>query len=142
MTTREDVIREARSWIGTSYAHQHRVKGAGVDCAGLLTGTGKALGLTTFDVTNYLAFPQGQELLQRCNEHMTRVPIAKMLAGDAVVLRITRQPQHIGILADYALGGFSMIHADSKIGRVVETPLDRRWLDRVVAAYRLPGIEA
>jgi cell wall-associated NlpC family hydrolase len=134
------VIREARSWIGTQYRHQHREKGQGVDCAGVLTGLGRNLGLTTFDVTNYLRFPDGQELLALCDAHMQRIPIASMRAGDAVVMRIKRAPQHLGILADYPLGGFTMIHADSQIGRVVETPMDRRWLDRIVAAFALPGV--
>jgi cell wall-associated NlpC family hydrolase len=29
---REDVVREALSWIGTPFHHAGRVKGAGVDC--------------------------------------------------------------------------------------------------------------
>lgn len=33
---REQVIAEARSWIGTPYVPKARVKGVGVDCGGLL----------------------------------------------------------------------------------------------------------
>lgn len=141
MTTRVDVVREARTWLGTKYAHQHREKGAAVDCAGVLTMTGAALSLSTFDVTDYSTYPEGMRLLTMCGEHMTRIPVADLKPADAVVLRIRRGPQHIGIVADYALGGLSMIHADSVIGRVVETPLDGRWMARVVAAYRIPGVE-
>lgn len=34
--TREDVVREARSWIGTPYHLRGQVKGAGCDCATLI----------------------------------------------------------------------------------------------------------
>lgn len=42
--TREDVVNEARSWIGTPYHHLARVKGAGVDCAQLLLAVYKDVG--------------------------------------------------------------------------------------------------
>ena len=39
--TRAAVVHEARTWIGTPFHHQARVKGAGVDCLGLVWGTGE-----------------------------------------------------------------------------------------------------
>lgn len=140
--SRVDVVREARALLGCPYVHQHRMAGTGVDCAGVLTLVTKMLGLSDFDVTDYERYPEGMQLLSLCDQQMTRIPVAQMQAGDAIAMRITRQPQHVGILVDYCLGGLSMVHADNKVGRVVETPLDQRWLDRVVAAYRLPGIAA
>jgi len=40
--TREDVVREARSWVGTPYLLGARVKGAGADCGTLLLGVYRA----------------------------------------------------------------------------------------------------
>ncbi len=37
-TSGSDVVRTARTWLGTPYHHQGRLKGVGVDCAGLLIG--------------------------------------------------------------------------------------------------------
>jgi NlpC/P60 family putative phage cell wall peptidase len=45
MTTRQEVVQEARGWLGTPYHHQGRVKGAGVDCAMLLIEVFRARGL-------------------------------------------------------------------------------------------------
>jgi NlpC/P60 family putative phage cell wall peptidase len=42
---RQDVVQEARSWLGTPYHHQGRVKGAGVDCAMLLIEVFRTCGL-------------------------------------------------------------------------------------------------
>ena len=38
MFTAEDVVTEARDWIGTPYIHQQRTKGAATDCIGLIYG--------------------------------------------------------------------------------------------------------
>ncbi len=51
MATGLEVVRVARTWLGTPYHHQGRVKGAGVDCAGLSVGVAKELGLSDVDVT-------------------------------------------------------------------------------------------
>ena len=43
MATGLDVVRMARTWLGTPYHHQGRVKGAGVDCGGLVIGVARFL---------------------------------------------------------------------------------------------------
>jgi NlpC/P60 family putative phage cell wall peptidase len=43
VVSRADIIAEARSWIGTPYAHQASVKGIGCDCLGLVRGVGRAV---------------------------------------------------------------------------------------------------
>lgn len=37
------IVAEARSWIGTPYAHQASLKGVGCDCLGLLRGVWRAV---------------------------------------------------------------------------------------------------
>lgn len=54
MTTREKVVEEALTWLGTPYHHQAQVKGAGVDCAQLLLAVYHDVGLIPkVDVGNY-----------------------------------------------------------------------------------------
>lgn len=132
---RVQIVAEARSWIGTPWVHQHRAKGEGVDCAGLLTSVAHKLGLSDFDVIDYGRLPDGLEMLNICDAHMTRIPVTALQPGDAACMRIARLPQHIGIVGDYVHGGLSLIHADSGIGRVVEHQLTGKWLDRIVASY-------
>lgn len=45
MTTRQNVVAEARTWLRTPYHHQGRIKGVGVDCAMLLCEVYEAVGL-------------------------------------------------------------------------------------------------
>ena len=36
--TVDDVVKEARTWIGTPFVHQGRTKGLACDCLGLMIG--------------------------------------------------------------------------------------------------------
>lgn len=145
MITRAEVVSEARSWLGTPYQHQARVKGIGVDCAGLLIGVARALGLVApaFDVNGYARLPDGWSLIENCERHMQRTAPDAMRDGDAVVVRFDSEPQHFGLLAPYSHGGLSIIHAASKHKRVIETRLlfgsGPRSM-KFVGAYRLPGV--
>lgn len=145
MITREQVVDEARSWVGTPYQHQARIKGIGVDCAGLLIGVARALGIVSpiFDVTGYTRRPDGWSLIETCEQHMQAIERADMGPGDAVVVRFDSEPQHFGLIAPYSHGGLSIIHAASKHNRVIETRLlfgDGTRAMKFVQAYRLPGV--
>jgi cell wall-associated NlpC family hydrolase len=146
MTLRTDIVAEARTWLKTPFHHQGRVRGVGVDCAGVPLEIGKALGLLPADaaITGYPRQPDGISLLAHCDRWLVRVPRAAMAAGDVIVVRFDRDPQHVGVLGDYRHGGLSMIHAlgtpDGR-GEVVEHRLDASTLARLVAVYRFPGVD-
>jgi len=141
MTTRAEVVAEARTWIGTPWVHQHRVKGIGIDCVGLIICVARDLGLSPqgTDWTGYGKHPDGS-MLPLCDQHMIRISKDAMQPGDVLVMAIERDPQHMGIVGDYRHGGLSLIHAASKTGRVIETRLmfARNQLFR--GAYALPGV--
>ena len=40
--TKEAIVAEATSWLGTPYRHQASLKGVGCDCLGLLRGVWRA----------------------------------------------------------------------------------------------------
>jgi len=145
MTTREEVISEARTWIGTPFGHQERTKGLAVDCIGLLIGMGRQLNMVApdFDFSGYPRIPDGHTLIEHCEAHMTRISQDKMRPGDAIVIAFDSDPQHFGVLTQYRHGGLAIVHAASKYGKVIETrlmfgtsPLSMKF----VAAYRLPGV--
>ena len=135
------IVAEARTWLGTRFHHQARLKGVGCDCAGLVVGVCKALGLSDFDKTDYTRQPDGVMLKRVCDENMTAIPLAEVRPGDALLFRFEQDPQHLAIVGDYAHGGLSIIHAYAPARKVIETRLDSAWLARAVSAYRLPGVE-
>lgn len=141
MTTRADVVAEARTWLGTKWIHQHRAKGQGVDCAGLIICVARDLGLLSadFDINGYSRMPDGT-LLAVCDEHMDCIDRSAMQPGDVLVMATEHDPQHMGFLGDYRHGGLSLIHATNRAGRVVETRLMFAANQKFRGAYSLRGV--
>lgn len=140
--TIDDVVREARTWIGTPFVHQHRARGHAVDCAGLLIGVARGLGLVApdFDVTGYSPRPDGVSLQAYCDEHLLRVPDLHV-GGVALVAWRKGPPQHLGIVTPYGSGCLAMVHAEGQRHRkVIETRLLFGREMRLVAAYSFPGV--
>lgn len=144
--TRADIVAEARAWLGTPWQHQARSNGVAVDCAGLVIGVSRVLGLVSagMDVTHYPRMPDGRSLIAHCDEWMRRIPAAAAQPGDVLVMRFDVHPQHLAIVADYPHGGLAIVHAldsrDRKRARVVEHRLTPALRAKIVAAYALPGI--
>lgn len=139
MTTRAEVVAEARRWVGTPFRHQGRTLGVACDCAGLVLGVAHALGLSSFVFSEYGRDPVGT-LKALCDEHM--IQTNEQAAGHVALMRFDSEPQHLAILGDYPHGGLTLIHAASQFKRVVEHRLDPKWQGKIVAIYRLPGVEA
>lgn len=148
MTSRVDVVREARTWLGVPWHHQGRTR-AGCDCGGLIGSVAVALELVsaswwehTFDPLHagYGRAPANGALRLVCESFMWETDAAAMKPGDVLLMRFKTEPQHLAFVADYVHGGLSMIHAMSSIGKVAEHRLTPTWRDRVVAVYCLPGV--
>lgn len=133
--TRERFIAEARSWLGTPYQHQGRLKGVGVDCIGLLVGVAHALGLSSADMRDYGRRPDGR-LRPLLEEHLEAVPTIDAQGGDVVLFAWASVPIHVGILtaADH------VIHAYLPNRMVVESRIDEKMRAQIVSAYHIPGV--
>jgi cell wall-associated NlpC family hydrolase len=161
LITNEQIVAQARTWLGTKYHHQGRLKkGAGhkggADCVGLVLGVADELGirdyrgealLSSYDVANYSILPKGQWMLKLVTDHIKRIPLKEADIGDVLIMRFTDDPQHLGIMSDYPQGGpvregaqnkpTGLIHCYSRSRCVVEQPLtEDTWKHRAVAAAR------
>lgn len=132
--TRDEVLAEARSWIGVPYLHQGRSR-LGVDCVGLLIKVAHGLGMSDYDVAGYARVPSSDFLRAECERLMRRIPVSQRQPADVLLLRFKRDPQHLAVVTDR---GF--LHAYAGAGRVVETSMPPEWERRIVAAYALPGV--
>lgn len=144
MTTRTDIITEARTWLGTPFHHQARLQGVGVDCAGLLIGVARNLGLIdpAWDVQGYDRNPDGSTLMAACLQQLDLIDRTAMQPGDVVMVRFDAHPQHLGIVGDYRHGGQSIIHASGEAGSVIETRLMFSTAMEFVAAFAYRGLAA
>src|SRR5512135_255804 len=100
MSMRNEIIAEARSWIGTPYRHQGRLKGIASDCVGFIICVPRALGLfpPDFDVNGYSRHPEPAVMRGFLDQYLDRVWPADPLPGDVLWLKPNRLPQHLAIL--------------------------------------------
>ena len=116
------------------WAHQGRTQ-VGIDCIGLVVVCARLCGLSVDDRTDYGRDPDGT-LLDALQAHLE--PAADMRAGDVVLIQYAAKlPRHVGIVGQ-SRDGLTLIHADSRAGKVVEHLIDARWSKRIVSVWRLP----
>lgn len=146
MATREDVVCEARRFVGTPFEHQGRLLGVGVDCIGIAVSVGKILGLTGgYDANGYGRNPSGNKMLSECAKLVDAkvvdsVPLGEALQlGDLLLMRIFRDPQHVAIVT--ALNPVYIVHAHQGVGKCVEHRLDDQWRKRIIGVYRYRGLQ-
>lgn len=132
-----DVIDAARQMVGTPFRHQGRIPGVALDCAGLVVAVARQLGLDPQTPEDYGRTPanglleatlDGEPCLQRI------YPVDRQ-PGDILLMRFSREPQHVAILASDTI-----IHSYSAVGRVVEHRIDAQWESRIVRVYRFRGV--
>jgi len=146
----EQIVAQARTWLGTKYHHQGRLKKSargpgGVDCLGLIIGVVAELGLqdgddnplSQADEFNYSMYPERGRLVRSISKHLKQVPIEKMAVGDVLLFKTFNDPQHVGLLSRYPNSGeLGLIHCNSSAGKVVEQPLSLTWIKMLTHVYR------
>lgn len=130
----QHIVLIAREWIGTPFHHQGRVKGQGCDCIGLIIGVFAEIGAPAgeVDIADYSMIPDGKFLQQKLSEYLEQVSFSKIVAGDILLFRFDKNPQH---LAFYS-GDGTIIHSYLSARKVVENQLDELWMERLVGCYR------
>ncbi len=134
----QPMIEKMREFLGTPFHHQGRVKGVGVDCAGLLIEGTKEAGLKGVpDLTGYRRSPDGSTLQQIMDDYLDRVPKGEnWQVGDILLFQFDGvMPQHMGMVTQFDPP--YMIHAYSVARKVVEHIVDDIWLKRLVRVYRI-----
>ncbi|MEM6666079.1 MAG: NlpC/P60 family protein [Pseudomonadota bacterium] len=138
--TGEEIVVEARRWIGTPYHHGASVRGVGCDCLGLVRGLYRALvGPEPEAVPAYTAdwgeIDRNEPLLAAGQRHFQQVVHGDALPGDLVLFRWRQATaaKHLALLS----ASDRIIHAYDGAG-VVEVSLTPSWKRREAAVFRFP----
>jgi hypothetical protein len=148
----EKIVAEARTWVGTPYAHQAQLKGVGVDCVGLILGTGKGSGFMGPDVDErfkvfggYSRVPNPRRMREGMETFLDPAPFGMPKAGECPPTGSigwfqwrADLPMHLAVIARFE-GRPSMIHAYSFAGRAVEHTLNAIWLARLNSVWVYRG---
>lgn len=138
MKNNKKIVECAREYIGTAFHHQGRVKGVGVDCAGLVVCSIKDSGILEKvpDLYNYARRPDGFLLQAILDNSCDKIDPSCIEVGDILLFRISgNNPQHLGLVS--RADPFYMIHAYFPSRKVVEHRIDQTWWDKLVSPYRV-----
>ena len=129
----------ALACLKTPFAHQGRIAGRGLDCAGLYIHVMRELGLDYVDAKGYPRNPYDGQLEAQMDAQpsLERIAVADAQAGDWLCMRIKTAPQHLALHAGFRDGVPYIIHASEEHGGVVHHRLDNLWRARVMRAYRV-----
>lgn len=136
MTKQQNIIIEARSWIGTPFQHQAAIKNIGCDCIGLVLGVLKNIGT---DFTNqcpndYAQHPTNYNLKTKLDENLIKKPITEIESSDIFLMSFQALPQHVGFISEYE-NDLYIIHSYKNIGKAVEHKLNDYWKSRIIQIY-------
>lgn len=125
---KQDYAARARAFVGVRFRPQGRIPELGLDCVGLM--------MCTFGLPSNLARNDYRlrgrhlgELLAGLGGPFRRLPRKSARSGDVLVLRVAPEQWHLAIVT-----GRGLVHADAKIGKVVETAGPPDW--PVIAVFR------
>ncbi|AIL64482.1 hypothetical protein NOVO_00355 [Rickettsiales bacterium Ac37b] len=155
MKLSDQIIEEARSWLGTKFHHQGRLKKSkdncgGCDCIGLIIGIAAKFKLLSkqsdnlllkdCDNTSYPKIPNGTSLYTKLSLHLQEIEINQLQYADILLFNFNDNPQHVALVSNYITYNndqiFSIIHAYIKARKVVEHRLDTIWKKRITAVFR------
>jgi cell wall-associated NlpC family hydrolase len=134
--TRDDVVNEAKSWLGTPYHHMAHVKGAGVDCGQLLVEVFHAVGLAPrIDLGQYPSdwhfHRSDEQYLKWINQYCKKTDNPKK--GDIVLFKFGRCISHGAIITDMPY----VIHAHIGMGVICTSMNDAELFGRFAGYYTL-----
>lgn len=145
LITLDQVFSRALEWVGTPWKHNQSTKGVGADCVGFLWGLGTELGIELPPLNNYSRIPEGDGLINHLDQLLIRQNKIILQPGICLAFNTFNIKQrignarHVGLLINYR----RLIHAvyqSQGTGSVIVNNIGK-WEHRIVAAYKLPGVE-
>ncbi|HFC05524.1 MAG TPA: peptidase P60 [Rhizobiales bacterium] len=137
-SVQDQIISEARSWIGTPYQHQASLKGIGCDCLGLVRGIWRQVYGTEPETIpayspDWAESGKQENLINAARRHMTETDSQSFKPGDLLIFRWRRHipAKHLAIV----VAPDTMIHAQQ--GAVVcEVAISNWWRRHIACAFK------
>lgn len=148
---KEVFVNQTRTWIGTKFHHQGRLKKSdkglgGCDCVGLLVGVIRELSLEEaicgnidyVDKRDYKRIVKNSSFEDVVKKYFREKEISSMEFGDIALFRFKefKYPHHVGIIGKID-NHFSLIHAFIGSESVVEHILDEYWMNNIHSLYEI-----
>ena len=143
MTTRKEFVDAARSCLDTKFHHQGRLKGVGLDCAGLVIVAASLVGIELSDMRGYGRIPDGSSLLKHCDGQSAaeEVSILEAKEGEVILMAFNKDPQHLAIISKVDETGFDIVHSWLQARKVAECRMLKEWEAKIIKVSRVRGGE-
>jgi hypothetical protein len=141
--TPDEVVAEARTWIGVPYRKRGRSRTAGVDCLGLLVMVGIHFNVPHRDEPNYSDWPDPSYRILRTLDRYLKIVPGEPHPGMVGVFANSRLPGHTGFFSELH-GSLHVIHARMDVRKVAEHEFrqGRFFTDaRLIRVYAFPDLE-
>lgn len=138
MNTPADVTRIAREYVGTPFFTDGRLKGKAIDCIGLPICVSWDLGWKGPHCCDYRLLEPDDALVKGTNA-FGFTPLPAITGGALLCVRLgstRRRVDHFAILTT----DNTIIHANDRVGKVVEHVFDESWKSRVTSVWALPTV--
>lgn len=130
MTTRDDIVTEAKTWIGTKFKKGGRDR-TGVDCIGLLVVVGRKFSFNIFDTVEYSFNPEPEKFQELVYDQTVPRKLNDLDVGSIALFRQSLWPMHTGIISKDQYGRYTVINSSLKERKVVEEPYEQ-WLPLLI----------
>jgi NlpC/P60 family putative phage cell wall peptidase len=141
--SRQHIIAETRTWIGTPYRHQASLKGVGCDCLGLVRGVWRTLIGDEPErappyAPDWAEATQGEPLAEAAARHLVAICCGAFAEGDVLLFRwrANLPAKHAAIVTASGL----MVHAHDGAA-VAEVAIAPWWRRRIAYAFRFPDVD-
>jgi L-cysteine desulfidase len=120
MSTRDQIVHAARTFVGVPWRHQGRSR-MGIDCVGLLVAVAKIIGADHEDKLAYAHEPTNLEIVEHLRKYSTHHKIEKgmNMSGLIGIFAQSIYPCHVGIFT-MKNGHVNIVHARADRKKVVE----------------------
>lgn len=137
--TRDQLVAEARTWLGTPFRDHGRLKGQGVDCVNFVAEIGRATAAAPdleFE-NNYRRRSTGEEMVKLFRQYMEPIEWEHAQPGDFFVVRYKPTHWHCMMVTEREENietEFTVIEAGRE--KVTEHRIDSATKRRIHSAYR------
>ena len=129
-----DLVTIARTWLGTPWAHNQNVKGIGVDCVNFLSEVAKESGITIEDIPkSYGKISVDNQIKLYLDRNFQYKNNLEIKANNIILYAFSGYNNHVAV----ATSGTTIIHENSKVGKVVEHQIDGIWLKFIKGVWEL-----
>lgn len=139
MITGMDLVMTARAYLKVPYLDKGRSKERGVDCVGLVIAAAKERGLSMADNHSYSAVPNPKTLLDGLLSNCEQTLKKEYLPGMIGLVQFHKDvgPTHIVLFTEEGI-----LHSHNRGQKmVIEHPFSESWKRRVVATFKINGVQ-